>query len=151
MGPFSEEGRMPGCVLHVTGEAFDPEPVLATLALRPYSVFRKGQKCFPRNPKSQRRHRVGGFSCDVSSVDGRLAEEAHDAIAFLKRHHDDLARLGSMAAVTSMVLDFGYYLRPEEERGLPQSDYLPPELLRRAGELQVGIELSLYPWPGHAG
>lgn len=44
-----------------------------------------------------------------------------------------------------MYLDFGYYLRLDGQRVLVQCDFLPSELLKLAGELGIGIELSLYP------
>jgi hypothetical protein len=139
---------MPGAVLHVVGEAFDPRPTLDGMSLHPYSEFRKGEKCFPDNPQSERRHQVGGLKCDVSSADGVLAEEVIDAIAFLERHYDDLARLGGVPEVESMYIDFGHNLRIDGEAVVVQCDRLPPELLRLAGELGIGIELSLYPRSG---
>jgi hypothetical protein len=138
---------MPGVVLHVIGEAFDPRLILAGLSLRPYSEFRKGDKCFPNNPRSEKQHPVGGLKCEVSSADGVLTDEIGDAIAFLRRHYDDLARLADVPGVESMYLDFGYYQRLDGETVMAQCDYLPPELLRLAGELGIGIELSLYPKP----
>jgi hypothetical protein len=141
------EAEMPGAVLHVVGEAFDPRPTLVGMSLEPYSEFRKGEKYFPDDPRSERRHRVGGFKCDVSAVDGVLADEVIDAIAFLRRHYDDLARLGNIPEVESMYIDFGHYLRIDEETVVAQSDFLPPALLKLAGVLGIGIELSLYPKP----
>jgi hypothetical protein len=136
---------VPGCVLHVMAGAFDPVSVLATMSLCPYVVFRKGDPRFPDNPKSQQRHQTGGFKCDVSTADGVLRDEVQDAIAFLKRHHRDLARLKSIPEIESMTLDIGHYLRIDGEACMVQCDSLPPELLRLAGDLGIGIELSLYP------
>jgi len=133
---------MPGVVLHVFGEAFDPRPILAEVSLRPYSKFRQGDKLFPDNPRSERRHQAGGFLCDVSSADGILADEVKDAILFLRRHYDDLARLAGIPDVELMRLDFGYY---RQDDVMVQCDYLPPELLRLAGELGIGIMLLHFP------
>ncbi len=52
-----------------------------------------------------------------------------------------MLRLGCYPGVTDMRLDFGYYRRDVAA----QFDYLPPDLLARAGKLGIGIELSLYP------
>ena len=138
---------MPGAVLHVFGEAFNPRPILTEMSLQPYSEFCRGDQCFPDSPWSERRHQVGGFKCEVSSADGLLADEVADAIAFLREHYDDLARLGGVPGVESKILDFGDYQRIDGEEVVVQCDYLPPELLRLAGELGIGIELSLYPKP----
>jgi hypothetical protein len=136
---------MPGCVLHVVGQVFDPEPVLAGLSLRPYAVFRKGDKRFPNNPRSKKVHDDGGFKCDVNSVDDDLAGQVKDAIAFLSQHFKDLAQLASVPAIEDKYLDFGYACRLDCECCCVQCDYLPPELLRLCGDLGIGIELSLYP------
>lgn len=76
---------MPGAVLHVVGEAFDPRLTLGSLSLRPNSEFRQGKKCFPGSPRSERRHQVGGFKCDVSSADGVLESADTTAGAFIIR------------------------------------------------------------------
>ncbi len=136
---------MPGCVLHVVGQAFDPEPILAGLTLRPYDVFLRGHKCFPNDPQSEEVHDVGGFKCDVSSVDDDLAGQVHDAITFLKQHFNDFALLTSVAAIDTKCLDFGYACRLDGEHCCVQYDHLPAELLRLCGELGISIELSLYP------
>src|SRR5438105_4884790 len=98
--------NMPGCLLRVVGEAFEPEPVLAGMSLRPYAVFRKGDKRFPENPRSTKIYDTGGFKCDVSSVDDDLAGQVKDAIAFLTAHYDDLRQLASVSAIELKYLDF---------------------------------------------
>ena len=139
---------MPGAVLHVDGEAFDPDRVLPLLALHPYRVYRRGEPVAATGPRSKRVCESGGFSCDVSSADSLLSDAAHDALAFLTEHHADLTRLRDDPSVSDMRIDFGYYLRIDGERVMVQCDYLGPELLRLAGELGIGFELSLYPTPG---
>ena len=136
---------MPGCVLRVVGEDFDPRPMLATLSFEPYSVFCKGDERFPHGTRDDKREKMGGFQCEVSSADGLIGEEVGDALEFLGRYQADLRRLSSIPEIESMTLDFGYWLRIDGERCIAQFDYLPPELLRLAGEMGIGIELSLYP------
>src|SRR4051812_37546122 len=114
---------MPGAVLHVVDEAFDPRPTLEGMSLHPYSEFRKGEKCVPDDLRSERRHQVGGLKCLVSSADGVLADQVVDAIAFLRRHYDDLARLGGVPEVESMCIDFGYELRIDGETVVVQCDF----------------------------
>ena len=126
---------MPGCVLHVTGEDFAVDAFLAESSLRPYRVHHRGET----------RRRAGvfpdsGLSLDISDVDGQLSEEVADAIRFLTEHEPELRRLQSFPGATDLRLDFGSYFREVAA----QFDYLPPELLARAGSLGIGIELSLY-------
>lgn len=78
---------------------------------------------------------------DVSDIDGDLSRQAGDAIFFLRRHQTEFGRLAKFPGLTDRRLDFGYDRRDV----IIQCDYLPPELLTLAGELGIGIELSLYP------
>lgn len=140
---------MAGCVLHVVGRTFDPNPVLASLSLLPYAVFRKGDKFFPDDPRNEKSYESGGFKCLVSSVDDDLSRQVKDAIDFLTQHYDDLRQLAPDPAIETKHLDFGYACRLDNQRCCVQCDYLPPELLRLCGELGIGIELSLYPPPSN--
>ena len=135
---------MPGAVLHVVGDDFDPAPTLAGLSLQPYAVFRRGDLCFP-GTTSNRRYDAGGFKCMVSEADGILAEEVRDAVAFLTRYQSDLVAVRQVPTVEAMYLDFGYYCRIDGHRVVVQCNHLPPEILRLAGDLGIAIDLSLYP------
>jgi hypothetical protein len=135
---------MPGCVLHVVGKMLDPQTALAGLTLQPYSVFHKGDRVFPESARNDKIHEVGGFKCDVSAPSSDLAQEVAEAIQFLSRYEADLRRLGSVANVESISLDFGYDVRIDGEQCVVQCDLLPPELLRLCGSLGIGITLSLY-------
>jgi hypothetical protein len=136
---------MPGCVLRVSGKDFLPELVLSKLRLRPYSVFCRGDKRFPENPRSEKTHESGGFKCDVSKVDGDLAGQVRDAIEFLRKHFDDLQRLSSEPSIQSKCLDFGYDCELNERDCMVQGESLPVELLKLCAELGIRIDLSLYP------
>ena len=126
---------MPGCVLHVTGDAFDVDAFLAESNLCPYRIHRRGEIRRRAETFSD-----SGLSLDISSADGELTKEINDAIQFLSTHELELRRLHGFLGVTDLHLDFGYYRR--EVAG--QFEYLPPELLLLAGRLGIGIQLSLY-------
>jgi len=138
---------MPGCVLHVVGETFEPTDVLQRLSFEPYSVFNKGDKRFPASATSGKLHSAGGFKCDLSRADGNLAQQVQDAIEFLARHFNDLNELRCEDSIQVKCLSFGYYFRPDNIDAFVQSDSLPVELLRLCAELRISIELSLYPHP----
>jgi hypothetical protein len=135
---------MPGCVLYVTGENFDPHSVLAAIILQPYQIFRKGDLRSPGS-KTTKLHRVAGFKCDVSRSDGILSEEITDAIKFLRQHEADIRHLRSVTEVTSMTLDFGINSRLDGRTCVVQIERLPLPLLELCGSIGVEIELSLYP------
>ena len=129
---------MPGCVLHASGDDFRVDAFLADSGLQPYRMHHRGDMA-----RGARRFTDSGLSLDVSSADGDLDAEIADAIRFLSTHEAELWRLHDFPGVTDMRLDFGYYRREVAA----QFDYLPPDLLARAGRLGIGIELSLYPAP----
>lgn len=126
---------MPGCVLHVTGEAFDVDAFLANSSLEPYRIHHRGETGL-----RSRHLEHSGFCVDVSSVNGDLKAQVVEAISFLTTHEAELLRARRFPGVTDARLDFGYYFREVPA----QYEFLPPDLLARAGNLGVGIELSLY-------
>ena len=133
------------CVLRVSGRKFDPERFLASSSLKPYSVFRADQPQFASQPKG-RIHQRSGFRVDVSRRSRKdLAGQVIDAIAFLKRHRQTLAKLRSIPEVEVIRLDFPVDLRIDRERVFAQFDYFPPTLVSLAGALECGLELSIYP------
>jgi hypothetical protein len=130
---------MPGCVLHVTGVDLDPSTVLGGTGLQPYAQYRTRDLQTVGRNKGQPRE-CGGFKLLVSDSDD-LQQEVHDAIDFLRRNLDSLRMVMSAKTVEDARLDFGYFRRPV----VAQFDYLPPDFLRLAADLGMGIELSLYP------
>lgn len=98
------------CVLRATGSAFDPEAFLAGSKLAPYDVYQIG------GPERRgRSHQSSGFNVDVSRRGGSdLAGQIEDAVAFLDKHHDDLARLASADGIEDVRLDFPVDLRIQE-------------------------------------
>ena len=126
---------MPGCVLRVSGDDFQVDAFLAGSNLRPFRVHHRGD-----TSRRSSLYTNSGLSLHVSSADGDLDAEISDAVAFLTTHEAELQRLHDFPGVTDLRLDFGYYQR----NVAAQFDYLPPDLLARAGKLGIGIELSLY-------
>ncbi|MEO6908014.1 MAG: hypothetical protein ABI210_09010 [Abditibacteriaceae bacterium] len=68
-------------------------------------------------------------------------QQIEDAIAFLKTNHDELVRLKNFTGAETVCLDFAI----EDRDVAVQYDYFPPALLRWAGNLNIGIEVSRYP------
>ena len=72
-----------------------------------------------------------------------MSGQSEDAIKFLRKHQSEISRLAEFPGADDRRLDFGYNNR----NAFVQCDYLSPELLALAGNLRVGIELSLCPAP----
>lgn len=127
------------CVLRIGGEQLDVDALMGSIGLPAYRVDRKGA---PRLPRSHGPFEVSMVHLDVSaSAFWDLQAQVADAIAFLTANADVLATALRFPGVDRAILDFAV-----EAKDLPvDSKYLPPDLLRRAGELGLGIELSSYP------
>jgi hypothetical protein len=127
---------MPGCVLRATGDNFQPHKFLEGASLAACNVFRKGYR-----KAENLEWDSSGFTVVVSEApDDNFSRQIEDAIEFLQKHKEDLARLRNCAGLEDVRLDFGVGRRS----GFLQSSYLPPELLTLAGELGIGIEISIY-------
>lgn len=129
------------CVLHVSSKTDSFGDFLKEASLPFYRSWEKGEACAlgKRAP-----HDDYGFSCAVSEKAWTdLAGQIEDAHAFLREHSDSLERLLTGHVLSDIRLDFPYSCRLDEETFM-QCDYLPPEFLKLAGELGIGIELSHY-------
>ncbi len=101
-----------------------------------------------RGPAKGKPYRYAGFQTWVSrgkfdDMPGQVAA----AIRFLRRHRDELKRLRDDFETRAMTLDFGYDLRIDHKNVAVQGDFLPPALISLAGELGIGIEMTLYGVP----
>jgi hypothetical protein len=132
------------CVLRVTGRHFDPADYLASSSLKPYSIFRAGEPIFASQPNGKM-HEASGFKVDVSQRrSDDLAGQVVDAIAFLKKHKQTLAKLRSVPKVEDVRLDFPLNLRIDRKNVFAQFDYFPGELVSLAGAAGCGLEVSIY-------
>ena len=130
------------CVLRVAGAAFDVHRFLRDSPFAPVKVWKRGEERGPGGRRGSRTSQDSGFNLDVSAVAFEdSVTQIKEAIAFLATNRIELARLMSFSGVESATLDFGLQLKPDAP---VQSDYVPPELLRLAGELGIGVQLSRY-------
>jgi hypothetical protein len=127
------------CVLRIGGKELDVDALVENLTLPAYRVDRKGE------PRRLRRRGVFDESTihvDVSAADfADLPTQVADAISFLTANVDAVRTAVRFPGVRHATLDFTV----ESKDVAIDSSYLPPALLRCAGELGVGIELSVYP------
>ena len=127
---------MPGCVLRASGDEFVPAEFLDRSSFNACNVFLLGER---RGGSSV--WTTSGFTVEVSSASGEEVEkQIQDALEFLDRHREELVRLVDTPGLTDLRLDFGV----SRKKVFLQCNYLPPELLRAAGDLGIGIEISIY-------
>ena len=119
---------MPGCVLRASGSSFSPDEFL--------SLF----------PGANISTRGGTLIAPVSHCDGGdFGGQVHDAIAYLKIHEQAVQRLFKHPN-THANLDFGVWCKDV----FSQSSLFPKELVRLAGALGLGLEVSMYAAPNNS-
>jgi hypothetical protein len=127
------------CVLRIGGDELDPDALARSIALTIYRVDRKGE---PRQPRSRGVFQMSMVHLDVSEATfSDLQAQIKDAIAFLTKNAGALNAVIQFPGVEWATLDFAV----EAEDVAIDSKYLPPDLVGRAGDLGIGIELSIYP------
>ena len=128
-------------ILRVDGKDFDPDRFVADSALAPVQIYRRGE---PRQgPGSEGKvHTTSGLNFMLSDAEfDEFDQQVADAIAFIKFHRDELKRLRDFPGIESATLDFGIR-RPDL---VVQTNTFPSALIRRAGALGWGIELTQFP------
>ena len=131
------------CVLRASGRVFEPDEFLKASTLAPTRVWRRGDA---RASGARQRADVSttsGMTISVSGADlAAFQQQIHDAIAFLRSNSVELARLVSFSGVEDVSLDFASAWNDE---AVTHTDALPSELIRLAGQIGLGIEVSHYP------
>lgn len=131
------------CVFHVKSETHSFKAFLKEHPHLPvYQVYDKGED--PKIRSEQGVHEHYGFSCDVSDrpwddVEGQTV----DMISFLEVYTADLQALRDNHNLKDWRFDIPYECQLNKDI-YAQFNYLPPKLIRLAGALEIGIELSLY-------
>ena len=132
-------------VLRAYGADFDVDTFLAGCTLSVCAVMRRGEPVFPTSQSVLRRHERSGIHVIASCAEfSDFSRQVDEAMQFLRVEADPLRRLCTFPGVEDITLDFGAEWRDV----VVQCDHLPPELVRQAGLLGLGIELSHYPISG---
>ncbi len=130
------------CILRIGGKEFRIDDFLESNDLKPYKIFRIGDKIKIGKKKVEDSN---GCSFDLSKADFKdFEQQKKDATEFLKTHFDQLKTVFSFGLLDNEnpTIDFGITTRMNEVYA--QFDYLEPELLKLAGNLNFGIEISQY-------
>jgi len=134
-------------VLRAYGDSFDVDAFLADCTLPVIAVKRRGEPVLPASQPNGRRLEQSGVHVSASDADfDEFPRQVAEATEFLRAEAEQVRRLCQFPGVEGVTLDFGIARRD----AVVQCDYLPPELVRLAGSLGLGIELSQYPALGDA-
>jgi len=69
-----------------------------------------------------------------------FGKQVEESIDFLRSNREELLRLKTFEGVEDLRLDFGVSRR----KTIGQYQFLPSELVTLAGELGLGLEISIY-------
>jgi len=130
------------CVLRAYGSDLDVDGYLSQVELTELLIIvrRKGTRRFEgqKNPDT-----ISGFNLRVSEAEfSELDQQQADALAFLQQYERELGLLAAFPGVEDVVLDFGI----EDRNVAAQVDSFPPELLRKMGALDIGLDVTRRPF-----
>ena len=130
------------CILRAGGTDFDVDDFIAKSSLLADSLWRKGEKRFPRSESSEEVNNSSGIRIVASEADfSALPQQIEDVIVFLRQSHEPIRALASFPGVEGAVLDFGAEIYPPGWASFT----FPAELLLLAGSAGVSLCLSVYP------
>jgi hypothetical protein len=133
------------CVLAIIGKNFDVDAFIKRSSIQGYRKGYRGEPVFKSKPEGNRLD-YSRLSVQPSKADfNNLKKQIADSIRYLKKHKHKLSLIRKTKGIDFAILDFGINLRIDKKEILLQSDRFPNELLKLAGELGLGIELSIYP------
>ncbi len=134
------------CVLHVSSKTMSFGDFIEGSSLPIYRSHEKGDPgIIPRRPAFA----DYGFSCKVSKKKfSDFKGQVKDAISFLNTNLHELTTLVEQYEIDNIRLDFPIENRMVKMDLASQCDYLPPELIKLAGNIGLGIEMSQY-WPAN--
>ena len=113
---------MPGCVLRAAGPSFTPSDFVARFPLA--YVISRGN----------------ALNISISDRDGNEFDgQVSDAVEYLKVHDEAIRVLLSQTGIRAN-LDFGVWNKAQWS----QCCHFPPELVKLAGALSLGLGISMY-------
>ena len=134
------------CIPRASGAEFDPDRFLEDSSFDLCKVYRRGEPRHPKTKPSGARYQTSGMNITVSDASwSELSAQIVDAERFFKTHNREIERLASSPGVSDLTLDFPVELRIGGDNIVAQFESFPASLVRLAGALGVGLELSIYP------
>ena len=127
------------CVLKVYSETNSFKEFSDNTNIPVYSCIEKGEAITTNKLSEEFR-----ISFDVSEKEwDDFNGQVSDAISFLEKHYTQIKELFVTHLITDAYLDFPLWSRLDESI-VNQNDHIPRELIKLAGELNIGIEMAIY-------
>ncbi len=134
-----------GCYLRVYGKKFNVDSYLKKHSCKVSKIYRRGEPELKNKPKGPKNIYSGFNICVSPSKFENLKKQIKDAIEFLKDKDNskEIALLTKYQGVEGLDLDFGVSLKGQDKFPIKWYHF-PPELLKLAGKLGVGLEITFY-------
>ena len=131
------------CNLVILGKNLDLDSCIKKNKLRGYSKTYKGEPIYKSKPNGEK-VKYSFISVQTSKADFRdLKKQISDTIKYMKRHRDKLSFIKSTKEIEYAFLDFGVALKVNKK--MPAHfDYYPNSLILLAGQIGLGLHISLY-------
>lgn len=142
---FSSKFNNMSCILRIGGKHFNVDHFIKKSKLKPCNTGHKGEPKFQTKPYGARLM-ASFLSVKTSKAEfNELNQQIQDTVKFLKKNKEQLRLIKASKGIEFAVLDFGVDLRIDNQKHFYQSEILPKTLLKRAGNLGLSIQLSVYP------
>ena len=128
------------CILRVAGEKLDINELL-DVEWEPEVYWVKGEPRLQSRPNGEK-HLTSGANYCISDADfDEFTLQKEEVIKYLYENEEKIKAIQNLSAHEGAYLDFAI----EQRDVAVQCDSFPPELIKLAGALGLGIEISQYP------
>ncbi|MBO0594009.1 hypothetical protein I2486_21625 [Cellulophaga sp. E16_2] len=133
------------CILIIEGLEFDVNGFLKETELNPYEKHLKGDKRPFKKLNKPITYETSGCRFDLSKADfNDFKTQREDVIRFLNKNYEKLEKLNVFGLDKKESPIIGFGIKNQMADFWCQTEYLQPELLKLTGNLNIGIEMSLY-------
>jgi len=129
------------CVLRITGNKKLKINKLLQIIPELDTYWIKGEPRLSNHPNGKKHLHTGANHCISDAGFDNFELQKKDAINYLITNRIQIIKIQELKGLKSLYLDFGI----EQRDVAMQCDSFPPKLIKLAGELNLGIEISLYP------
>jgi hypothetical protein len=129
------------CVLKIYSDKNSFELFSKRTDLPVYSIYNKGEL---KNKKTHEKYSDFRISFDVSEKEWDDFEgQVNDSIKFMEKYTEQINELCNTHSISEAYLDFPIWSRLDDNI-VNQNEFIPRELIKCAGRLNIGIELGIY-------
>ena len=127
------------CVLKIYSDTNSFKAFSKNTEIPVYSCLDKGEVLTSKRLCEKYRISFGVSDREWDDFEGQIS----DTVSFLEKYYAQIQELFATHSITDAFLDFPLWSRLGENI-VNQNDYIPRELIKLAGELNIGICMAIY-------